>query len=160
MTDIYKAKRTLQARWNAQREQAQEAQRQAAEAEAARIQEAKSTSLTGVTMNDEQRQIEIIERHARAAKAELEAEEKRSADEKAAQSLTREIETIAGQLIPLQRFPSKYRAEIDTLAAQLDAKQRELDALTGRVAPVDHRTTGNRNFQIFGGRISHGPKVY
>jgi uncharacterized coiled-coil DUF342 family protein len=99
-------------------------------------------------MNDDQL-AEIVNKHAAAARAEIEAENRKSAEQKEAETLAREIDQIAAQLTPMFKQPSRYRAEIKQLNAQIETKQARYDLLTGKPEARDWRIAGNQSNQHY-----------
>lgn len=96
---------------------------------------------------------EIIAKHAAAARAELEAQARKSAEEKEAQTLEREIGDLSAKLEPMFKAPSKYGAQLPQLSADLKAKWARYDELTGKGPRKDWQTAGNSTFTVVGGMV-------
>jgi uncharacterized protein HemX len=101
-------------------------------------------------LEDEERS--ILLKHVVDASREIEERKQLTANQREAEALTSEIGRIAAQLAEAQKFPSKYKAEIESLTAQLEGKQAQVDRLT-QPATKDWRTSQNNTFEVVGGKI-------
>lgn len=123
--------------------------RMAAEKEAGYPQPDPASQPAPMPVNEED---EIIRKHVAAAALELEERKQLIANQREAEALTSEVNQIAAQLAEAQKFPSKHKAEIESLTAQLEGKQAQVDRLT-RPATKDWRTSQNNTFEVVGGKI-------
>lgn len=89
-------------------------------------------------MNDE-KYIEIVEKHtaaaAQAIDAEIKAEEAKSAEQKEAEKLTTELRTLSASMQMHQKFPTRYAAELKAEEARMGEITSRLDALQGKPQP-------------------------
>jgi hypothetical protein len=100
-------------------------------------------------MLDETKRQEIIERAAEAARLEIETEERKSAGELRAEALKAELGAVSASLKELQKFPSRYKAQIATAATRQDAIIRELDELGAM--PKAYQPAGNGRITLVSG---------
>lgn len=73
---------------------------------------------------------EIIQKHAEAAAEEIQAEERKTAQQREKETLSAELEARSTELKPLFKMPSIHGAKIDALVA-------EQERIVGRLAEID-----------------------
>ncbi len=76
----------------------------------------------------------IVSKHYDAMKAEIEAEHAKSAEQKEAEKLTAELDTLCQSIQAHQKQPTRYAAELKAEEARLDEITARLDELQGKPA--------------------------
>jgi DNA repair ATPase RecN len=85
----------------------------------------------------------IISRHADAARAEIEAEEAKSADQKKIEALDTELGRLSATVREYQKQPTRYRSELTAATARQAAVLQELENL-GAI-PKAYQPAGDGN---------------
>lgn len=78
---------------------------------------------------DEKQYQEIVNKHAEAARQEIEAENKKTADQKRVEALNVELGTVSRSIDAMQKQPSRFRAELKAAAARQTEIFNELERL-------------------------------
>jgi hypothetical protein len=89
---------------------------------------------------------DIIERHAAEARREIEAEQRKTADQRKAEALSAELGTLSATIATHQKQPSKFRVELAAAYTRQAEVIRELQAMGAM--PADR------------GRQYHTPTMY
>lgn len=78
----------------------------------------------------EERRLEILNKYAQQADAEIQAEQAKSAEQQLTARLESRIAAMSEELAVMQKFPSKYKQQIEQTNVKLSSLYAQLESLT------------------------------
>jgi len=97
---------------------------------------------------DENQYNEIVNKHVEAARQEIEAEQRKSEQQRQAEATDQQIGTLSAQLNALMKDPLRNRLQIDEVQKQLAAAELQYGSLMGTSSLKPARYTADRRGNI------------